>query len=76
MPKKLTITVDSDVYDGLRAVVGPRGNSRFLNELARRHVAGGSLDHAYREMARDEGRERDALDWTEGLVADITDEPR
>lgn len=35
MPKKLTITVDADVYAGLHTVVGRRRISRFLNDLAR-----------------------------------------
>jgi dihydroxy-acid dehydratase len=30
----------------------------------------------YREMAADEGRERQALDWAEGLIGDVADEPR
>ena len=76
MQKKLTITVDADVYDGLRAIVGPRRISRFLNDLARPHVTDLGLEEAYRAMARDETRERDALEWSEGLVADIADEAR
>ena len=35
MVRKLTITVDEDVYEGLRAKVGPRRISRFLNDLAK-----------------------------------------
>ena len=40
MPKKLTITVDVDVYEGLHTVIGRRCISRFLNDLARPHVVG------------------------------------
>ncbi len=40
MTKKLTITVDAEVYDGLRSVIGPRRISRFLTNLARPHVVG------------------------------------
>jgi predicted CopG family antitoxin len=36
MSKKLTITVDDDVYEGLHSVVGRRRISRFLNDLAGR----------------------------------------
>ncbi len=36
MRKKLTITVDEEVYDGLHRVIGRRHISRFLNELASR----------------------------------------
>lgn len=76
MQKKLTITVDADVYDGLRHVVGPRRISRFLNDLARPHVTDQGLEEAYRAMAADEVREAEALIWSEGVVADVADELR
>ncbi len=76
MTKKLTITVDDEVYAGLHSVVGRRRISRFLNDLARPHVLSNGLAEGYRAMAADEQRERDALEWTENLTGDISDEPR
>ena len=76
MAKKLTITVDDEVYEGLHNVVGRRRISRFLNDLARPHVLPDDFAEGYRAMAADEERERDALEWTEGLTGDIADEPR
>jgi predicted CopG family antitoxin len=76
MTKKLTITVDDEVYAGLHSVVGRRRISRFLNNLARPHVTKHALDEAYREMAEDEERERQATEWAEGLIGDVADEPR
>ena len=76
MPKKLTITVDSEVYDGLHAVIGPRRISRFLNDLARPHVVGRDVSSGYAAMAADEAREAEAEAWSQGLVIDIADEPR
>jgi predicted CopG family antitoxin len=73
--KKLTITVDDEVYAGLHNVVGRRRISRFLNDLARPHVTKHDLDAAYREMAADEEREQEAMEWSEGLIGDIADEP-
>ena len=75
MPKKLTITVDADVYDGLHSVVGRRRISRFLNDLARPHVIGQDLSVGYAAMAADEARETEATAWSDGLVADLGDEP-
>jgi hypothetical protein len=75
MQKKLTITVDSDVYDGLHVVVGRRRISRFLNDLARPHVVGHDLRAGYAAMAADESREADAAAWVENLVGDVADEP-
>jgi hypothetical protein len=76
MQKKLTISVDADVYEGLRERIGPRRISRFLNDLARPHVTPKGLEAGYAEMAADEAREADALEWSEGLIGDVTDEPR
>jgi len=71
--KKLTITVDKEVYDGLHRVIGRRKISRFLSELARPHVVGRALDDAYKTMAEDQEREDEALEWSENLVTDIDD---
>jgi hypothetical protein len=76
MPKKLTITVDSEVYDGLHRVIGPRRISRFLNDLARPHVVGQDFSTGYAAMAADEAREAEAEAWSEGLVGDVAREPR
>jgi hypothetical protein len=76
MHKKLTITLDPLVYDGLHAVVGRRRISRFIEDLIRPHVLGKDLDAAYAAMARDEAREAEALEWSEGTVGDVADEAR
>ena len=73
--KKLTITIDDEVYEGLYRRVGPRKISRFLEGLARPHVVDSDLEAGYREMAADEARESEALEWSEGLIGDVADEP-
>ena len=76
MSRKLTIVVEDDVYEGLRRVIGQRRISRFLNDLARPHVTRGDLEQDYREMAADEEREAEALEWAEATISDIADDPR
>lgn len=76
MLKKLTNTVDAEVYDGLHRVIGRRRISRFLNDLARPHVMGRDLAADYAAMAADEAREAEAEEWSEGLLTDVADEPR
>ena len=76
MQKKLTITVDEDVYAGLYQVAGRRRISRFIEELVRPHVLRKDLEAAYQEMAQDEEREREALEWSEATLEDVSDEPR
>ncbi len=75
MQKKLTITIDAEVYDGLRTVIGPRRISRFLSDLARPHVIGQDLAAGYAAMAADEAREQEAEAWVEGLIGDVAEEP-
>ena len=76
MQKKLTITVDENVYNGLHAVIGRRRISQFIESLVRPHVTSKELDAAYRQMAEDEEREAEALEWAEGTVGDVRDEAR
>ena len=69
--KKLTILVEADVHRALIKKVG-RGNiGRFLIEAAKPHLAGDARVRAgYAEMAADQTREKEALKWSEALVAD------
>ncbi len=76
MQKKLTITLDEEVYKGLHAVIGRGRISRFLEDLARPHVVSRDLEAAYREMAGDEVREAEADEWAEGLIGDVADDTR
>jgi hypothetical protein len=76
MHKKLTITVDAEVYAGLHAVIGRRRISRFLNDLARPHVTVPDLAAGYAAMAADEAREQEAVAWAEALITDVASAPR
>jgi hypothetical protein len=76
MRKKLTITLDEEVYKGLHAVIGRGRISRFLEDLARPHVVSRDLEAAYREMAGDEVREAEADEWAEGLIGEVADDTR
>jgi predicted CopG family antitoxin len=74
MQKKLTITVDEEVYEGLYKTVGPRKISKFVQELVRPHVVRPDLESAYAEMAKDKKREKEAIEWAESTFKDITNE--
>ncbi len=76
MQKKLTITIDEYVYEGLHKTVG-RGNiSQFIESLIRPHVMNTDLELAYQQMAEDEIREGEALEWVEALIGDVADAAR
>jgi predicted CopG family antitoxin len=76
MQKKLTITVDEDVYEGLHKVIGRRRISQFIEDLVRPHVIGTDLEAGYRAMAADEAREIEALEWSEATIGDMADATR
>jgi predicted CopG family antitoxin len=76
MQKKLTITLDEKIYQGLHKIVG-RGNiSQFIERLVRPHILNQDLYEAYQQMAQDEARESEALEWSEAMIGDVSDEPR
>lgn len=51
MHKKMTITLDEAVYEGLLRAIGKRKMSQFIEDLLRPHVLGHSLDEGYKAMA-------------------------
>ncbi|MDP2931450.1 MAG: addiction module antitoxin [Chloroflexota bacterium] len=71
MRKKLTVTIDEEVYEGLRKNIGPRKISKFIEELVRPHVVHPNMESAYAEMARDKMREKEALEWAEITFKDV-----
>jgi len=71
MQKKLTVTIDEEVYEGLREVIGPRKISRFIEDLVRPYVTRKDVYAAYKEMAADEVRESEALEWAEATFGDV-----
>ena len=76
MQKRMTITMDEVVYEGLVRVVGRRKISAFLERLARPHVVGSDLANGYSAMAQDAEREQEALEWSEALIGDAAHAPR
>ena len=74
MQKKLTITIDEEVYEGLHKTIGPRKISKFVQELVRPHVLRPNLDSAYADMAKDKKREKEAIEWAEATFRDSTRE--
>jgi hypothetical protein len=75
MRRKLTITVDDCVYDGLHQVIGRQRISQFIEDLVRPHVLRPELSEAYRFMAADEARETEAQEWVDGTCRDVTLSP-
>ena len=68
MRKRMTITLDAAVYDGLYRTIGKRHKSRFIENLIRAHVMDSALDAGYQAMAADLEREAEAGDWCNALL--------
>lgn len=77
MHRRMTITLDEAVYEGLYRTVGKRRMSQFIEDLLRPHVLDNTaLDDGYRAMAADQAREVEAREWCNGLAGDMRDETR
>ena len=76
MQRKLTITMDEAVYEGLERIVGHGRISCFIEDLVRPHVMGEHQEEGYRAMAADAGHEREASEWIHGLAGDRARETR
>ena len=68
MQKKLTITIDEMVYHNLHVVIGRRKISKFIENLVKPYIKETGLKLAYQEMNKDIIREKEATEWTEGLI--------
>ena len=73
MHKRMTITLDEAVYEGLYRMVGKRRISQFIETLVRPHVMDTTLDDGYQAMAADQAREAEAMEWCNALVEDMVD---
>ena len=76
MHRKLTITLEEAIYEGLYRTVGKRRISQFIEDLVRPHVVDTELDAGYQAMAADTEREAAAQEWCNALAGDAADETR
>lgn len=76
MHKKMTITLDEAVYEGLYRTIGKRRMSQFIEDLLRPHVMDTALDEGYQAMAADQAREAEAQAWCNALARDMADDTR
>ncbi|MCQ0989190.1 hypothetical protein [Jiella marina] len=76
MRRKMTITIDAEIYEGLLRTAGQRDLNLVIENLLRPLVLDRTLDDGYRAMAADDDREAEAQEWCEGLSADLANEAR
>jgi predicted CopG family antitoxin len=76
MHKKMTISLDEAVYEGLYRTIGKRRISQFIENLVRPHVVDTALDEGYKAMAADKARETEAMEWCNSIAGDMADATR
>jgi hypothetical protein len=76
MRKKMTISLDEAVYEGLYRTIGKRRISQFIENLVRPHVVDTALDEGYKAMAADKARETEAMEWCNSIAGDMADAAR
>ncbi|MFM2344983.1 MAG: hypothetical protein RLZZ210_1595 [Pseudomonadota bacterium] len=74
MHKKLTISIDEEIYEALYLNVGKRQISKFIERLIKPHLLNTSLEDGYKAMANDEEREQNAQIWCNSLIKDNNEE--
>jgi len=74
MRRRMTITLDEDVYNGLYRRIGRRRMSKFIEELVRPYVGDSALEAGYQALAADERQEAEALEWGNALIGDVANE--
>lgn len=77
MPRKLTITLDDAVYEGLHRVVGARKISRFIENLVRPHlISDEDLEAGYAALAAAEAADPNYGDWDEAPLGNVANDSR
>ena len=76
MHKKMTITLDEEVYYGLYRLIGRRKIRQFIEDKVRPFVIDSTLDDGYKAMASDVEREKEASEWCNALSGDMANEKR
>tara|TARA_Y100001954_G_C15803483_1_gene601425 strand:- start:974 stop:1198 length:225 start_codon:yes stop_codon:yes gene_type:complete len=68
MQKKLTITIDENIYHNLHTKIRRGKISKFIENLVKPYVKKSNLNQSYLEMSKNQKREQEALEWIEGVI--------
>ena len=74
MHRRMAVTLDDEVCEGLYRRVGKCRMSQFIEDLLRPHVLDSSMDEGCRAMDADCRRESEALEWCNALMGAQDDE--
>ena len=73
----MTISLSEEVYKGIHRQIPKRQMSAFIETLIRPHVLNRNddLESGYAAMFADREREKEACEWSEGFMQDLSKEP-
>jgi hypothetical protein len=74
MQKKLTLSIDAEIYEALHKVAGKRKIGRFIEKIVRPYITLQELAQAGNRLIQDEKLESEALLWAGTTVGDSGDE--
>jgi len=74
----MTISLSEEVYKGIHRQIPKRQMSAFIEMLIRPHVLNRNddLERGYAAMFADREREREAHEWCEGFMQDVSRKTR
>lgn len=72
MKKKLIFRISKNVYERLCGIFERRRVSHSIEMLLESYGILGNLENAYCEMAQQEEREAEALEWAEATLGDVS----
>ena len=75
MYRKISNFLIENVSKSLYPLMKRLSISQSTERLMRNRISDRSLESAYRDMARDEERESQALEWAEAMIGDIDGRP-
>ncbi len=61
--RKVTLMLDSDVYDGLRKMLGERNIGKGVSKMVRPYIDLNIIELGYKELASDKDRDDEGEDW-------------
>ena len=73
MLRKMTISVEDNVYNTLRPIADAQKINEYLTELIRPPLSAAALEAGYKAMAADADHEREAQEWCNALIGDCAD---
>jgi hypothetical protein len=71
MQKKLTLSIDAEIYEALHKVAGKRKIGRFIENLVRPHIMSLELPKASKHKIQDKYQENETLPWVEATLRDV-----